>query len=157
MVAVPEVVKVHMNLPVMAMAASRDANLRPNITRVFGMTLHPNQSTITFYIPETGSEQIIKNLEDNGRVALTINTPGDNDSYQLKGRFVSWRRNNEQDDQCVDYYVSKLFEHAVKMGFPADYLSRAPAFKWKPGIAVTFDVESVFGQAPHPNTGQQIA
>lgn len=154
---IPEVVKDCLNLLVSAVVTSRNADLQPSTTRVFGIRFHANNITVTFCIPEAGSEQIIKNFEDNGRVALTISTFESNDSYQLKGKFVSWKRNTEQDDQRVDQYRSGVLEMAIGQGYPEEFVTAASVFKCKPGITVTFDVESVFGQAPHPETGKLIS
>ncbi len=94
--------------------ASRDARLQPCLARGFGLKVHPDQTTITYYIPELRSEQIIANFENNGRVAVTVGDPLDFEAYQLKGKFVSWCRNDEQDDQFLDKYQAQLFEKLLK-------------------------------------------
>ena len=148
-----------MNSPTMGVTASRDALLQPYSVRSFGARIHPDQTRVTFYIAELRSEQIIANFESNRRVALTMSVPwSDNESYQLKGKFVSWRRNNEQDDEFLDEYMARLFDFAKqRLGLPVEILSRLNIGVYKPSVAVTFDVEMVFGQAPHPGTGERIS
>ncbi len=92
--------------------ASRDAKLRPIQIRTIGVTIHPNDTTVTCYIDEFRSEQMIANVENNGRVVLTF-MDFDSDSYQLKGKFVSWRRNNEQDDEYQEEFKAKTVVNSI--------------------------------------------
>jgi len=135
---------------------SRDANLRPTQIRVWGVKVHPNQTTVTCYIDELRSEQMIANFENNGRVALTM-MDYESDSYQLKGKFVSWRRNNKQDDEFQEEYKVRAQEGLGHVGLPEELTANWGYWIHKPGVAITFDVEQVFGQAPHPDTGKLIS
>ncbi len=136
--------------------ASRDTKLRPIQIRTFGVKVHPNDTTVTCYIDQLRSEQMIANFENNGRVALTF-MDYDSDSYQLKGKFVSWRRNNEQDDEFQERYKVKVREGLGHVGIPEEITANWLFFIRKPGVAITFDVEKVFGQAPRPDTGKLIS
>jgi len=136
--------------------ASRDANLRPTQVRMSGVKVHPNQTTVTCYIDEFRSEQMIANFENNGHVAFTT-VDFENDSYQLKGRFVSWRRNNTQDDELQEEYKVRVREGLGHVGLPEEITANWGYWIHKPGVAITFDVEKVFGQAPRPDTGKLIS
>ncbi len=137
--------------------ASRDAKLRPIQMRTFGVKVHPNDTRVTCYIDELRSEQMITNFENNGRVALTKVSFHENDSYQLKGKFVSWRRTNEQEHQFQDELNAQMREHLKQMGMPEEIIANWGYWTRKPGVAITFDVEKVFGQAPRPETGKLIS
>ncbi len=154
---IPDQVKECISGTGMTVTTSRDAQFRPSHVRAFGVKVHPNQTTITYYIAELRSEQIIANFENNRRVALTIANPLDGDSYQLKGEFVSWRQNDEQDDQLIDEYQTRFYEALKQKGMPEELIANWNLWTYKPGIAITFDVETVFGQAPHPETGKLIS
>ncbi len=155
---IPDHVKEFISIPGMAQTASRDARLQPSLTRGFGVKVHPDQKTVTYYIAELGSEQIIADFENNGRVALTIwNILMDFNCYQLKGKFVSWRRNNEQDDQFLDEYQTQIYEKVTKLGIPEETVAQWNLWISKPCIAITFEVDSVFIQTPHPEAGKLIS
>jgi len=158
---IPDYVREFMDIPGTAVVASRDAQLQPWCIRVFGAQTHSDQKTVTFYISELRSEQMIANFEDNGRVALTLASPASGDSYQLKGKYISWRKNNEQDDQFLDGYQANVVElmkpMALEMGMPEEYLPYFNMVVYKPSVAITFETETVFGQAPHPETGKLIS
>ncbi len=154
---IPDQVKECISGTAMSVTASRDAQFRPSHVRAFGVNVHPNQVTVTYYIAELRSEQMIANFENNGRVALTIANPLDNDCYQLKGKFVSWRQNDEQDDQFMDEHQTRLYGVLKQMGMPEELIANWNLWICKPGIAITFDVEMVFGQAPRPDTGKLIS
>lgn len=154
---IPDHVKEFMSSTLMSHTASRDAQLQPYIIRGFGVKAHPNQTTVTFYIAELHSEQMIENFEKNGRVALTVSEPLSFEAYQLKGKFISWRRNNKQDDQFVDEYQTQIYEKVTKMGIPEEIFTKWNIWMYKPCVAITFDVEEVFGQTPRPETGELIS
>ena len=154
---IPEEVKESMAGPIMAVTATRDANLRPTQVRVFESRVHPDLKTVTCFIAECNSAKMIENLEANGRITLTVSNPTQNDSYQLKGNFVSWRRNSEEDDSAMDGNMAQFREVLHHMGMPEEMIKHWNLWTYKPGIAVTFEVDAVFGQAPGPDTGQQIS
>ncbi len=155
---IPDDVKEFMSIPGMAQTASRDAQLQPCLTRGFGVKIHPDQTTVTFYIAELDSEQIIADFENNGRVALTIwNILMDFKCYQLKGKFVSWRRNNEQDDQFLDECQTQIYEKVTQLGIPEEVLPKWNLWICKPCIAITFEVDAVVIQTPYPETGKLIS
>ncbi len=155
---IPDHVREFMSSPGMAQTASRDAQLQPCLTRGFGVKVHPNQTTVTYYIAELGSEQMIVDFENNGRVALTIwNLLLDYECYQLKGKFVSWRRNNERDDQFLDECQTQIYEKVTKLGIPKEVVAEWNLWVSKPCVAITFEVDSVFIQTPHPEAGKLIS
>ncbi len=154
---IPDKVKEFLSNPGSGAIASRDAKLLPNQMRTFGVKVHPNQTTVTCYIDELRSEQMIANFENNGRVALTMVSMHDNDSYQLKGKFASWRQNNEQDDQFMDEFKVRAQEGLKHIGMPEEITANWGYWIRKPGVAITFDLEKVFRQAPRPDTGTLIS
>ncbi len=154
---IPDHVKEFISGTGMAHTASRDAQLQPCLTRGFGVKVHPNQTTVTYYIAELRSEQIIANFENNGRVALTIWNPLDFECYQLKGKFVSWRRSNERDDQFLDECQAQMYGKVRKLGIPEEVLAKWNLWMYKPCVAITFEVDAVFIQTPHPEAGKLIS
>jgi len=158
---IPDEIIEFMSRPVMGGTASRDAQFQPCAIRFVGVKVHSNKVTVTFHITERYSEQIIENFENNGRVSLVIVRLMTNESYQLKGKFVSWRRNNEQDDQFQAEYRDQLIEEIVEgmkfMGYTTEMVASMNVLVCKPGLAITFDVETVFGQTPLPGTGGLIS
>ena len=142
--------------PPMMSSSSRDDQLQPYILRVFGAVIHPDLTTITFFVPQKRSERMIANLENNGRIALTAVSPVTFETYQLKGSMISWRPSNEADHQAQDIYLAQVKERLSEAGFPKE------AHDWnfwhsKPSLVITFRVESVFGQTPGPGTGNEIS
>ena len=77
--------------------------------------------------------------------------------YQLKGKFVSWRRNNERDDQFLDECQTQIYEKVTKLGIPEEVLAKWNLWICKPCVAITFEVDAVFIQTPHPEAGKLIS
>ncbi len=137
-------------------AASRDDQLQPCLLRAFGLRIHSDHNTVTFYIPAKGSSRMIADWRNNGRVALIIVSAITHESYQLKGKFVSDHPNNDVDHQNQDEYVKDIQKQMIDGGFPSEYISGLNFWNCKPGLAISFQVESVFDQTPGSEAGEPV-
>src|SRR5687767_6148550 len=77
--------------------ATRDAKLEPESMLAMGIRAHPEQSTLTVYLPQALAAATLRNLEANGQVAVTLIRPSDFKSVQLKGRSLGVRPSVELD------------------------------------------------------------
>src|SRR5690606_34841865 len=93
--------------PAVLYAVTRDERLRPTQTFATGAVVHPDQETVTFFVPESRSERILSNLEHNGRVALAVSLTT-HEAYQLKGVYTSSHTTDEKDRAIQEIYRSKL-------------------------------------------------
>jgi Pyridoxamine 5'-phosphate oxidase len=142
--------------PSVMQVGTRDANLRPFHSYVWGAIVHEDRQTVTFFIYENRSRRIVSDLEDNGRVALGI-AQASHEAYQLKGSYISSRRASDDDYAFQEAYRSKLCA-AIGQVWPEEMVKRLfLGAAYRPGVAITFRVEEVFLQTPGPGAGSKMA
>jgi hypothetical protein len=135
------------------MVGTRDARLRPWCVRAQGAVVGADRRHVTVFLPVATSERAVRDLEDNGRIALTFSRPFDHRTIQLKGRAVRVRAGTPQDRVRQERYRAALCEqlHVVGMSRAA---TRRLSF-W-PCHAVDVLVEASFEQTPGPSAGHPL-
>lgn len=76
--------------PAVMYIGTRNERLHPAQAFIIGVVVQPDRETITFFIPESRSERILSDLNNNGKVALAVSLPT-HEAYQLKGAYMSSR------------------------------------------------------------------
>ncbi len=142
--------------PAVMSAGTRDEQLHPAHTLVVGAVVHPDKEVVTFFVPESRSQQILRNLKHNGRVALGINLLT-HEAYQLKGTFLSSRPGDEKDRAVQEIYRSKLLSTMLQFGYPEPIVRPfVLGTIYHPAVAITFRVEEIFLQTPGPEAGKKL-
>jgi hypothetical protein len=141
--------------PSVMQVGTRNAELRPAHSYVWGAVVHDDHQTITFFVTERRSRRILSDLENNGRVALTI-AQASHEAYQLKGPYLSSRPASDEDYAFQEDYRSKLWV-AIAEFWPEEMVK--PLFlgaEYRPSVGITFRVEEVFVQTPGPGAGNKM-
>jgi hypothetical protein len=134
---------------------TRDGALRPAHSHVTGAFVHDDLETVTFFVIESHAKRVLANLENNGRVALTI-AQATHEAYQLKGSYVSSRPENEADYALQESYRVMLVRGLAQV-FPEDVVKpMVLGSAYRPGVAITFRVEHIFQQTPGPGAGDKL-
>jgi len=143
--------------PAVMYAGTRDERLCPAQTFVIGAVVHPDQETITFFVPESRSERILSDLKSNGRVALAVSLLT-HEAYQLKGSYISSRPTDTKDRTVQEIYRSKLLSAMLQASYP-EQIARplVLGMAYQPAVAMTFRVEEIFLQTPGPEAGRKIS
>jgi hypothetical protein len=134
--------------------ATRDAVLVPESMLAMGVKPHADRRGVTVYLPEVIAPATLRNLEDNGRIAITLTRPIDHKSVQLKGRAIRTRRSEPSDRELQAVHRAALTEQFAAVGVPRSATRR---LVWWPSIAVEVELEQVFTQTPGPRAGEPIA
>jgi len=143
--------------PVFLAIGTRNERLRPAHTFVVGAIVNQDRETITCFVPQSRAEKIIGNLENNGKIALSIGHPS-HESYQLKGHYVSSRPTEAKDLAIQEIYWTKLLATMLQYGYPEQIVKPLIlGFRYQPAVAITFRVEEIFLQTPGPEAGKKIA
>ena len=150
---IPEKLVEFIDGPTAMAVGTRDEKLCPAVNRVFGAIVNADRATITFFVPEIMSEKMVRDLKDNGRIALLICEPISHETYQFKGAYISSRKSNEEEIAFQDGYFNKISSHMAQVGTPEEYWN---TLVYKPSVAVTFRVEDIFDQTPGPGAGKKI-
>jgi hypothetical protein len=143
--------------PAVMYAGTRNERLYPAQTYVIGAVVHPDQETITFFVPESRSERILSDLKSNSRVALAVGLLT-HEAYQLKGVYISSRPTDAKDRAVQEIYRSKLLSAMIQAGYPEQVMKLfVLGFAYQPGVAITFRAEEIFLQTPGPEAGKKIS
>jgi hypothetical protein len=138
-------------------AGTRSERLYPSHTFVIGAIVHSDRETITFFIPESRSERILSDLNNNGRVALAVSLIT-HEAYQLKGVYLSSLPTNAKDQAVQEVYRSKLLSAFLQAGYPEQIVRPLVlGLAYQPGIAITFRAEEIFLQTPGPEAGKKMS
>jgi hypothetical protein len=150
---IPERLVEFLHGPVIIDVGTRNEKLHPTFNRVVGLKVNPDREALTFFVYEPHADQLVRNLHDNGRIALLAGILPSHETYQLKGVFVSLRPTDERDIAIQEIYRDKAVSHYKLVGVPEALFRSMP---YKPGLAITFRVEELFVQTPGPGAGQKI-
>lgn len=134
--------------------ATRDATLEPESMLAIGAKIHDGRCAISVYLPEVVSAPTLRNLADNGQIALTISRPRDHRTVQLKGTATGTRRAEAVDKELILVARAALVEQFACVGIPRSATRR---LVWWPSIAVDVEVSDVFEQTPGPQAGFPLA
>jgi hypothetical protein len=106
------------------------------------------------YLPSAVAGPTLQNLEDNGRIAMTLTRPIDHKSVQLKGRALRTRPSEASDRELQAVHRAALTEQFAAVGVPRSATRR---LVWWPSVAVEVELEQVFTQTPGPRAGEPIS
>lgn len=153
---IPDRVAQHLEGPSFIQAATRNADLRPAHAHVQGAFVHEDRETVTFYISEHRAKRMIADLEENGRIALGA-AQATHEAYQMKGKYLSSRPTNPQDDARRKAYLENILGGLLAF-FPEELAKRLIDVEsnFQGSVAITFRVEEVFLQTPGPNAGTKM-
>jgi len=138
---------------VSVVVGTRDAALMPECTRAWGIRIGEDRRTVTIFLTEAISPQTLKNLRENGLVAVSCTRPTDHVACQLKGRVRNIRPADQRDRKRSRDWHREFVEEIVAIGVPAE---TGQAWITEPDLAVEIDVTDVFQQTPGPGTGEKI-
>ena len=138
---------------VSVVVGTRDATLMPECTRAWGIRIGKDRRTVTIFLTETISQKTLKNLRENGQVAISCTRPTDHVACQLKGRLRTVRPANQRDRAHSQQWHREFVQELVAIGVPA---SVAEAWITGPALAVDIDVTDVFHQTPGPGTWEKV-
>ncbi len=131
---------------------TRSATLRPSFSWVCG-AVADESGTITFFVPDIEADQVLRDLEDNGQIALTMHDGISHESYQFKGKSAELRPSDERENAIQDIWLSKLVAQMASVGMGEEVLN---GYVTKPSTAVTLKVEEIFVQTPGPGAEDKI-
>jgi hypothetical protein len=132
---------------------TRDAHLEPHGTRVSALRVEEDGVHVVAFLFEGAAEPILRDLEDNGQVALAVSRPTDHRSCQLKGTFVESRPVLPDEREEVERQADRFLRELETIGIP-----RALTSRWNlwPCLALRVRVERVYEQTPGPGAGEPM-
>ncbi|MDB4936648.1 MAG: hypothetical protein JWP87_3620 [Labilithrix sp.] len=137
-----------LKLGVSVLAATRDANMRPAISRCGGARVG-NDGLVRVAIALPEGARTLANLESTGVIALTAVLPTTYRTLQVKGREarrVEW----PELDQIVISHRAAFVEEVLAIGLARE---NAPVMWSTRFVAIAFTPDEIFDQTPGPSAG----
>lgn len=136
--------------------AARDARNIPAIARAFGCSVSADYRSVTVFLAPLRATAVLKNLRDNGVIAVVVSRPRTHETLQLKGAVTTIQRISPQQGQIMAKYLHSFMEELTGMGYkPVITDSFAPEVD-EDCLAVSFEPAAVFVQTPGPHAGQRL-
>jgi hypothetical protein len=134
-------------------AATRDDDLRPEITRGWGPALSPDGCELRICLSAAPDSRTIANLERNGDVAATFTLPTTYRSIQIKGEVRALGEPTADDLARADEHLAAFVDEAAQVGVPRAIGSR---FAERPFVAVTVAIRELYDQTPGARAGAAL-
>jgi predicted pyridoxine 5'-phosphate oxidase superfamily flavin-nucleotide-binding protein len=138
---------------VSVVVGTRDAALMPECTRAWGIQVGKDRASVTIFLTEAISQQTLRNLKDNGRIAVSCTRPTDHVACQVKGTVRKIRPATKREAEQSRAWHREFTGELVAIGVPA---ALCEAWITEPTLAVEIDVTEVYHQTPGPGTGERV-
>jgi hypothetical protein len=138
---------------VAAIVATRDAELRPELGRAWGIDVLAGGTALTLCVELPPGSRTRANLEDNGAIAATFSLPTTYRTIQIKGIAREVRAPTPEDRARVDEHAAAFARETGAVGLSPVLAQRLLDDEL---VAVTFDVQELFDQTPGPTAGTRL-
>jgi hypothetical protein len=137
-----------------AHVGTRNSKLQGREQFCISMNMDAPGNQATVFISEKLSGPTLANATDNKQIAVTVTDPLTHTCYQLKGEYISHRKCTDEEHARVKEFRNRFYNGYLKAaGYPPEI---AETFAYKPCLALTFNVKSIFNQTPGPGAGKPI-
>ena len=145
--------KTHIESVGTILVGTRDANLRPEITRGWGAHILHNCHMIDLCVSLSAGAKTLANLRDHEEVAVTFHHMNTYKTAQLKGRFLESGGLTPEDWERVQHHRNAFLAQAKLNGVPLNIGSRLVTDDL---VRIRFVVQQAFEQTPGPSAGGKL-
>jgi len=136
--------------------AARDAENRPAVARAFGCSVSADRRAITVFLAPLRAETVLRNLRDNGVIAVVVSRPGNHETLQVKGAVKEIRRVTPRECDTMMQYLQSFKAELTGIGYAPDIVDNLAPEVNAECMAVTFEPAQLFEQTPGPRAGQRL-
>jgi len=133
--------------------ATRDAEMRPQISRAWGTRVADDGSALTICVTAGEGSRTVDNMRANGAIALTFSSPTTYRTVQAKGVVTDLREPSERDVARRDEHLEDLSDQGEQVGIERRLTRRLARGE---AIAVTVAVRELYEQTPGPGAGTRL-
>ena len=133
--------------------ATRDADMRPQITRAWGVEVADDGSALTICVTAEEGSRALDNLRANGEIALTFASPTTYRTVQAKGVVTDLREPGERDLARRDAHLVDFLDQGEQVGVERELGLRIARGEV---VAVTVAVRELYDQTPGPGAGTRL-
>lgn len=136
--------------------AARDAQNLPAVARALGCRVSEDRRSVTVFLGPVLAAAVLKNLRDNGAIAMVVSRPSTHETLQLKGTVTNIERISRADHKMMVTYLNSFMEELTGLGYKPDLVRSLDPEVRENCLAVTFEPSSAFVQTPGPRAGQRL-
>lgn len=144
-----------MQRPVMIMAATRGADLRPAIARCVGIRLSQDRALLDVLLSRAQWPGVTAGQTAGAAWAVTMSDPADYRTFQVKGRLTEVASARPDDLTLADSYISVVTRRLVDLGVQPSQTTYW--FTTEDLVRVRLIPLSVFWQTPGARAGAALA
>jgi hypothetical protein len=134
--------------------ATRDAAMRPHVTRVVG-TRHDGERVVVL-LPRAQALDVIADVEANGRIAMVITQPSTHRTYQFKASDARIVPSEHDARECAEAYRDAFARELQLVGWPHAYTEALLEGIDDELVCIAFTPEAAFLGTPGPKAGDAI-
>lgn len=126
----------------------------PRVCRAWGLRVEDAGSSLVRVLVEDGDPLTMRNIRDNGRIAVTATSVHNHRSIQLKGRVVSTEAPTAEDEALREHFTDLyLTGISDEHGYPPQELA---GWARRHVVACVVELAESFDQTPGPSAGAVI-
>ncbi|MGE0324955.1 MAG: pyridoxamine 5'-phosphate oxidase family protein [Polyangiaceae bacterium] len=152
-VALPEELVEFLESGVSIIIATRDAQLRPEVLRGLGAMVSADRQSFTLFVNAALSERLLRDIDDNGRIAVAFSRIHDHRTVQLKGKVLEVRDVTSEQLPELERYRVAFAEQVAMAGMPRSVTRR---MRISPSLALRVAIDEGFDQTPGPGAGRPM-
>jgi hypothetical protein len=137
-------------------AASRNTDNIPFLSRALGLRLSPDLRSVTLFFSATDAHGLLANIRSNAMIAAVFSQPSTHQALQLKGSDAKVEKLLKSDKKIVTSYRHAFVEHLEKFGYSPNLIEALLTPESDDFVAVTFTPSTAFSQTPGPNAGRAV-
>lgn len=145
--------KLHIESGVAVVVGTRDSALNPEITRGWGARVLPGQDGMEICVSRSAGAATLRNLQDNGEIAVVFCLPTSYKTVQLKGHIAELGEPNQAHCEWVERHKDAFAAQVELVGVPPSLVSN---FALDDLVRIRFVVEQAFEQTPGPSAGGSL-
>jgi hypothetical protein len=138
---------------VAVIVATRDRELRPELSRAWGPALSDDGERLTVCVEAAPDSAMARNLEPGSPAAAMVARLASHTSVQLKGAVVEVARPTQDQLDAVSQHVDGFVAETAVIGVPEPL---ARALVGPDLLTVTIAVDERFEETPGPRAGREL-
>ena len=137
-------------------AGGRNADNVPTLVRAHGCRVSPDRRRVTVFLSAPRSRALLKDIRDNGRIAVVMSRPSTHQTIQLKGTDAAAGPLEDGDRVIMAAYEDSFVQELVEIGYQEAFARAVVSGQSEEVVAVTFTPVEAFVQTPGPGAGQRL-
>jgi len=137
-------------------ATGRDAARRPSLARVLGCVVADDRRRVLLIVQSVQARQVLRDVADNGALAIVFNAPETHQTLQMKGRGRCVAPPPDA-EALVQQRLAAFTAVIAPHGFAPELVHAIVRGSPDALTAIDFEPQALFEQTPGPQAGRRIA